>query len=109
GDHPRHRLELGDRLRGAPPGRPERPPAGHRAGPGAPGLGAGGRPRRGARANDRIPDPRTMSGPAAAARGLVKRYGAFTAVDGIDFSIARQECFGFLGPNGAGKTTTMRM
>jgi len=50
-----------------------------------------------------------MSGPAAAARGLLKRYGAFTAVDGIDFSIARQECFGFLGPNGAGKTTTMRM
>ncbi|HJZ62145.1 MAG TPA: ABC transporter ATP-binding protein [Miltoncostaeaceae bacterium] len=50
-----------------------------------------------------------MSAAAAAARGLVKRYGAFTAVDGIEFSIARRECFGFLGPNGAGKTTTMRM
>ena len=40
---------------------------------------------------------------------MVKRYGAFTAVDGIDLAIAPGECFGFLGPNGAGKTTTMRM
>jgi lipooligosaccharide transport system ATP-binding protein len=46
---------------------------------------------------------------AAHARGLLKRYGAVPAVDGIDFDIHRQECFGFLGPNGAGKTTTMRM
>jgi lipooligosaccharide transport system ATP-binding protein len=45
----------------------------------------------------------------AHAQGLVKRYGAVAAVDGIDFDIHRQECFGFLGPNGAGKTTTMRM
>jgi lipooligosaccharide transport system ATP-binding protein len=45
----------------------------------------------------------------AHAQGLVKRYGAVLAVDGIDFDIHRQECFGFLGPNGAGKTTTMRM
>ncbi|MGQ9572040.1 MAG: ABC transporter ATP-binding protein [Dehalococcoidia bacterium] len=43
------------------------------------------------------------------ARRLVKRYGGFTAVDGIDFSVHRGECFGFLGPNGAGKTTTVRM
>ena len=43
------------------------------------------------------------------ARGLVKRYDAFTAVDGIDVTISPGECFGFLGPNGAGKTTTMRM
>jgi lipooligosaccharide transport system ATP-binding protein len=43
------------------------------------------------------------------ARGLVKRFGSFTAVDGIDFEIRRQEAFGFLGPNGAGKSTTMRM
>jgi lipooligosaccharide transport system ATP-binding protein len=43
------------------------------------------------------------------ARGLVKRFGQFTAVDGVDFEIARGECFGFLGPNGAGKTSTMRM
>jgi len=44
-----------------------------------------------------------------AARGLEKRFGAFTAVDGIDFAIQPGEAFGFLGPNGAGKTSTMRM
>lgn len=43
------------------------------------------------------------------ATGLTKRYGDFTAVDGIDFSVARGESFGLLGPNGAGKSTTMRM
>ncbi len=43
------------------------------------------------------------------ARNLVKRYGDFTAVDGISFSVCAGECFGFLGPNGAGKTTTIRM
>ena len=43
------------------------------------------------------------------ARDLVKRYGTFTAVDGISFSVRSGECFGFLGPNGAGKTTTIRM
>ncbi|MDX1251446.1 MAG: ATP-binding cassette domain-containing protein [Gammaproteobacteria bacterium] len=43
------------------------------------------------------------------ARGLTKYYGAQTAVDGIDFSVYRGECFGLLGPNGAGKTTTLRM
>ena len=41
--------------------------------------------------------------------GFVKRYGEIVAVDGIDFDVARGECFGFLGPNGAGKTTTMKM
>src|SRR5438874_11012024 len=39
--------------------------------------------------------------------GLVKRYGSFTAVDGISFRVAPRECLGFLGPNGAGKTTTV--
>ncbi len=43
------------------------------------------------------------------ARGLTKRFGGFTAVDAIDFDVARGELFGFLGPNGAGKTSTMRM
>jgi lipooligosaccharide transport system ATP-binding protein len=43
------------------------------------------------------------------ARGLTKRFGQFTAVAGIDFSLARGEAFGFLGPNGAGKSSTMRM
>ncbi len=40
---------------------------------------------------------------------LVKRFGEFTAVDGINLKIRRGELFGFLGPNGAGKTTTIRM
>jgi lipooligosaccharide transport system ATP-binding protein len=43
------------------------------------------------------------------ARGLTKKFGDFTAVDGIDFEVRRGETFGFLGPNGAGKTSTMRM
>src|SRR5579859_7464174 len=43
------------------------------------------------------------------ARGLTKRFGGFTAVDGIDFELYQGEAFGFLGPNGAGKSSTMRM
>ena len=39
----------------------------------------------------------------------MKRFGALTAVDGVDFDVQRGEAFGFLGPNGAGKTSTMRM
>ncbi len=40
---------------------------------------------------------------------LVKRFGAFTAVDDVSFQVERGEIFGFLGPNGAGKSTTIRM
>ena len=40
---------------------------------------------------------------------LVKRYGPFTAVDGVSLEVAPGEIHGFLGPNGAGKTTTIRM
>jgi ABC-2 type transport system ATP-binding protein len=40
---------------------------------------------------------------------LTKRYGKFTAVDGIDLQVPRGELFGLLGPNGAGKTTSLRM
>lgn len=47
--------------------------------------------------------------PLIVARGLVKRFGSFTAVDGIDVEVHRGESFGFLGPNGAGKSSTMRM
>ncbi len=46
---------------------------------------------------------------AVTAARLTKRYGDVVAVDGIDFAIAKRECFGFLGVNGAGKTTTMKM
>ena len=47
--------------------------------------------------------------PMVSARGLVKRFGDFVAVDAIDFEIGRGESYGLLGPNGAGKTSTMRM
>jgi lipooligosaccharide transport system ATP-binding protein len=47
--------------------------------------------------------------PMVLARGLTKRFGSFTAVDGIDVEVRRGEAFGFLGPNGAGKSSTMRM
>ena len=47
--------------------------------------------------------------PLIHARRLVKRFGDFTAVDGIDVDVAAGEAFGFLGPNGAGKSSTMRM
>lgn len=43
------------------------------------------------------------------AHNLTKVYNGFTAVDHIDLSVKKQECFGFLGPNGAGKTTTVKM
>ena len=50
-----------------------------------------------------------MTAPVIAAHGLTKRFGDFTAVDGIDFEVPPGESFGLLGPNGAGKSTTMRM
>jgi lipooligosaccharide transport system ATP-binding protein len=52
-----------------------------------------------------VPDPDIL----IRASGLTKRFGDFTAVDGIDFELRRGEAFGFLGPNGAGKSSTMRM
>ncbi|WP_330438574.1 ABC transporter ATP-binding protein [Micromonospora sp. NBC_00821] len=51
----------------------------------------------------------TSERPLIQARGLVKRFGDFTAVDGIDVEVRQGEAFGFLGPNGAGKSSTMRM
>jgi ABC-2 type transport system ATP-binding protein len=47
--------------------------------------------------------------PAVVVRDLAKRFGDFTAVNRVNFSVPRGEIFGFLGPNGAGKSTTIRM
>ena len=63
----------------------------HELGPAA----AGGNPTAGALAIE--------------ARGLVKRFDGFTAVDGVDLEVPAGAIFGVLGPNGAGKTTTLRM
>ena len=46
---------------------------------------------------------------AISMRGVVKRYGAITAVGGLDLEVPTATCVGLLGPNGAGKSTTMRM
>ncbi len=53
--------------------------------------------------------PPPASGALIEVRDLLKRFGAFTAVDRVSFTVARGEIFGLLGPNGAGKTTTFRM
>jgi lipooligosaccharide transport system ATP-binding protein len=50
-----------------------------------------------------------VGAPLILAQGLVKRFGAFEAVRGIDVEVQPGEVFGFLGPNGAGKSSTMRM
>lgn len=54
-------------------------------------------------------DPRESRPLAIEARGLVKRFDGFTAVDGVDLSVPEGSIYGILGPNGAGKTTTLRM
>jgi len=53
--------------------------------------------------------PESVSSNAISARNLVKRFGDFTAVNSVSFSVAKGECFGLLGPNGAGKTSIARM
>jgi len=50
-----------------------------------------------------------MTETIAEIRGLTKRFGAFTAVDGVTFDVLHGEVLGYLGPNGSGKTTTIRM
>ena len=50
-----------------------------------------------------------MTEPLVRAANLTKRFGEFTAVDSVDFTVQPGEVFGFLGPNGAGKSSTMRM
>jgi ABC-2 type transport system ATP-binding protein len=54
-------------------------------------------------------DPASARDYAIRARGLTRRFGAVTAVDGIDLDIPRARIYGFLGPNGSGKSTTIRM
>ena len=53
--------------------------------------------------------PVTSREPAVVVNNLTRKFGHFTAVDGLTFNIPRGEIFGLLGPNGAGKTTTIRM
>src|SRR5579863_10662367 len=50
-----------------------------------------------------------MADYAIETQGLTRRFGAFTAVDGVDLAIPRGRVYGFLGPNGAGKSSTIRM
>ena len=50
-----------------------------------------------------------MSDLAIRLRGVVKRFGEITAVDGLDLDVPEGTCVGLLGPNGAGKSTTMRL
>ena len=52
---------------------------------------------------------RALSPVVISARALVKRFGSFTAVDGVSFEVRQGEIFGILGPNGSGKTTAIRM
>ncbi|HEY2632409.1 MAG TPA: ABC transporter ATP-binding protein [Solirubrobacteraceae bacterium] len=59
--------------------------------------------------NNRPPKGATGAAPVISLRGVVKRYGDITAVDGLDLEVPPGVCFGLLGPNGAGKSTTMRM
>ena len=73
-------------------------------------------PSRGARRSPPRAEPRRRTAPvprpdsalAIETRGLTKRFGARTALDGVDLRVPRGSAFGFLGPNGAGKTTLIR-
>src|SRR5215211_1096006 len=57
-----------------------------------------------------ILDGSPMSAPhAISLRGVTKRFGEITAVDGLDLDVPEGTCVGLLGPNGAGKSTTMKM
>ncbi|HEU4449897.1 MAG TPA: ABC transporter ATP-binding protein, partial [Gaiellaceae bacterium] len=62
-----------------------------------------------ARRADRPWQAERMAEPAIRLCGVVKRYGAITAVDGLDLVVPEGTCVGLLGPNGAGKSTTMRL
>ena len=55
------------------------------------------------------PRVQTDAEPAIVAKNLTRRFGKFTAVNAVNFTIERGEIFGFLGSNGCGKSTTMKM
>jgi len=61
------------------------------------------------RVDGAAPDGVAVDGAAVEVRELGVRFGNFTAVDGLSFTVRRGEIFGFLGPNGSGKTTTIKM
>ncbi|HOW99242.1 MAG TPA: ribosome-associated ATPase/putative transporter RbbA [Deltaproteobacteria bacterium] len=65
--------------------------------------------RTGHRSFSAPPAASSHDGTAIEAKGLTKRFGDFTAVDDVSFTIPRGEIFGFVGSNGCGKTTTMKM
>ena len=58
---------------------------------------------------NRTGEPSSSAAAAIAVENIVKRYGTFEAVKGVNFSVADGEIFGLLGPNGAGKSTLIRM
>jgi lipooligosaccharide transport system ATP-binding protein len=72
-------------------------------------MESGANPADGATIGHPMQTPGPVTEPQIHARDLTKKFGHFTAVDGIAFDVAPGESFGFLGPNGAGKTSTMRM
>lgn len=51
----------------------------------------------------------TTASPVIAAESLIKRFGRFTALNGLDLTVEAGEVHGFLGPNGSGKSTTIRV
>ena len=77
-------------------------PRNNRRMPGRPGSARGGAPPSGGRATIA-----RVTSLAIQARGLVKRFGTLSAVDGLDLEVPRGACYAFLGPNGAGKSTTI--
>jgi ABC-2 type transport system ATP-binding protein len=69
----------------------------------------GGQPKRTLGVETRTRPAEAEGPPPVEAKGLTRRFGAFTAADRITFTIERGEIFGLLGPNGAGKSTTFKM
>src|SRR3954454_20251949 len=77
--------------------------------PGSPGAGGDCLAVTSTTAAERLSATPLDPDAAISIRGLVKRYGEFVAVDGLDLDIRRGEIFALLGPNGAGKTTTVEI